>query len=302
MRRSRRLVAAGLLVLVLLLVFGVWRATHRVPRYAGRTLYEWIAELQSTDPLAKPLPADVLSRRENAEAAIRAIGTNALPFLMADLQADYGLKETIHVWISRLPFLNVQVPSTVQDRWARGIIGMEVLGPIAKPWLPELATMATNNIDTGPRALVAVGPDALPAITNLLNSPASPAKLHLIIALIDAVSEDRIKPETASVAVPILLENLRSTNYWTWVGTAPALGAIHQKPELCVPGPVAALSVSGPGMDELRRECIAALGQFGRHATNAVPLLEKACSEPEQSVRDAASTALHQIKQDLRSK
>ena len=297
MRRSRRFLVVGLLVLMLVLVLGVWRATHRVPRYAGRRLYEWIGELQSTDPLGKPFPADVVSRRENAQAAIRRIGTNALPFLMADLQANFTLKDAAYVWLSRLPFLNVQVPSTVQDRWVRGIRGMEVLGPLAKPWLPELTAMATNSIDTGPWALLAVGSDALPAMTNLLTSSGFPAKLYLIIALEDNVSEDRIKPGEAVAAVPALLNALRSTDSYLWIAAARALGTIHQQPELCIPALADAVPDSSR---DLRNECITALGRFGRQATNATPLLERACSDPDESVRTAASNALLRIERDIK--
>lgn len=85
---KKRVLARFLLVLAL--VIGViWLNHPREPKDHGKTLSEWLEETDHGDP-------DTFAP---VDAAVRRMGTNALPFLLNMVQAkDSRLKQTICAW------------------------------------------------------------------------------------------------------------------------------------------------------------------------------------------------------------
>ena len=311
--------SAGLLILG----YAVLSLGPNVPVYQGKDLYAWGAELQQaqqnySDP-------ERWKKLEATTTAIRAMGTNALPFVMADVRAHFTVKDRVFYWLaSRAPFLKLQ-PRKVEDRWVRGIRALEVLGPIAKPYLPELISWTSNNTGYAEGALLAVGPDALPAFTNLLAHSKFPQTGNLIGAFANAVYADRIKPEEAAIALPYLVQVFRSTDaHGRWYA-ASAFGAIHQQPDLCVPLLIGGLTDPTPSV---RQSCVESLGHFGEAASShagklvdifdqtdaftrraicgalasfhsaaaiAVPVLVRGLQDQDENVRISAATGLGQL-------
>jgi hypothetical protein len=232
-----------------------------IPVYQGRNLYEWTAQAQRAQNRDyEPYEQDLAA----AQKAIRALGTNALPWFLADLQARESLKDRALRWLDRRAvFLKLRRPS-IANRWIRGIRGMEVLGPIAQPFLPELIALATNNMGYGPQALIAVGPAALPAWSNLAAHSQFPLTGNLIGALANAVYAGRIQPGEAALVVPILAGAFRSTDAHARRYAASALGAIHLNPSLCVPLLLEGLNDPQP---IIRENCLQSLGAFGEDAS-----------------------------------
>src|SRR5262245_17735868 len=110
---------------------------------------------------------------------------------------------------------------------------------------------------------MAVGPDALPAFTNLIVKSKYPQTGNLIGALANSVYADRIKPEQASVTLPYLVQVFRSSDtHGAWYA-AQAFGAIHREPDLCVPLLVDGLTNSTASF---RAACVQSLGAFGNAA------------------------------------
>lgn len=263
--RARRLLwtwmIAAVLSLLLLTAFFAALVGPKVPVYQGKNLYAWSAEFQAaqqnySDP-------DRWKKIEAATTAIRAIGTNALPFVMADIRARITIKDRVNNWLApRARFLKLQ-PRTVEDRWIRAIRALEALGPIAKPCLPELIALTHKSTGYCEAALMAVGPDALPAFTNLLAISKFPQTGNLIGALANSVYSDRIKPEQAAMTLPYLVQVFRSSDTHGGWYAAQAFGAIHQQPELCVPLLVDGLTNSTPSF---RAACAQSLGAFGAAA------------------------------------
>ena len=254
-------------VAVLLFVFLLTLPqSGKQPSYGGKSLQDWSAlllrALQDDYPMS---PNDLEASRK----AIRAIGTNALPFYLADVQAPPGGKDRVFGWLRRFRlFQRLGAPTavdhwTIEGRWNRGVRGLEVLGPLAKPCLPELIALATNNVVCGPRALVAVGADALPAVTNLMARNPSVSG-PLMRSLADAVNESRIVPEDAVMALPELVRAFQSANYLHRHYAAAALGAIHREPEVCIP-----LLLAGCADTNLlvRQTSAQALGGYGDTAS-----------------------------------
>lgn len=262
---SRRLpwswiITAALTILLLAAFLGTLLGS-KIPVHQNKNLYAWAEELQKaqqnySDP-------DRWKKIEAATAAIRAIGTNALPFVMADIRARVTIKDRVVNWFAvHLRFLNLR-PMPIDRRWVRAIRAFEALGPIAKPCLPELIALTTKRIGYTEDALMAVGPDALPAFTNLLANSKYPQTGNLIGALANSVYSERIKPEQAAATLPYLVRVYRSSDTHGGWYAAQALGAIHQQPELCVPLLVDGLTNSTPSF---RAACAQSLGAFGAAA------------------------------------
>jgi hypothetical protein len=263
--RARRLlwawIIAAVLAILLLIAFFATLVGPKVPVYQGKNLYAWSEDLQNAQ-LSYSDP-DHWKKIETANTAIRAIGTNAIPFVMADIRAPVTIKVRVVNWLApRVRFLKLQ-PIKVEDRWIRAIRVLEALGPIAKPCLPELITLASKSTGYAESALMAVGPDALPPFTNLLATSKYPQTGNLIGALANSVYSDRIKPEQAAVTLPYLVQVFRSSDTHGGWYAAQAFGAIHQQPELCVPLLVDGLTNSTPSF---RAACAQSLGAFGASA------------------------------------
>ena len=293
------------------------------PVYHGKTFYQWAAELQKAQ--ANYSDPERWKKIESTSAAIQAIGTNALPLVMADLRAKYTIKDRAVAWLApRAPFLKLKPPD-VADRWVRGIRAMEVLGPLGRPYLPELITMVSNSTGYSEGALLAVGPDALPVFTNLLANSKYPQTGNLIGSFANAVYANRITPEQAAVALPYLVHVFQSTDsHGRWYA-ASAFGAIHQDPDVCVPLLITGLTDPTPSVREssvqslgafgeaasmhagkladafdrvdplTRRSICSALGNFRSATAICVPVLVRAVSDPNESVRVAAVTSLGQL-------
>ncbi len=303
--------------------YGIIAFTPKAPVYQGKGYYEWTAELQKaqgnySDP-------DRWKKIEAASTASRAMGTNALPLVMADLRARTTIKDRVVAWLApRAPFLKLKPPN-VADRWGRGIRAMEVLGPLGKLYLPELIMMVSNSTGYTEGMLIAIGPDALPAFTNLLAHSKYPQTGNLIAYFANAVYAGRIQPEQAAVALPFLVQVFRSTDsHGRWYA-ASAFGAIHQDPQLCIPLLIEGLQDPSPSV---RQSCVESLGAFGDaagqhagklaeafdkcdaltrgaicrsfgnfHSATAVcvPVLVRGATDSNETVRVAAVTSLGQL-------
>jgi hypothetical protein len=295
----------------------------RLPVFQGKDLYTWATELRlAQQNYSDP---DRWKKVETATAAIRAMGTNALPFVMEDIRAQNTEVDRAIAWLAvKAPFLKLK-PANVADRWVRGTQALEALGPLAKPCLPELVNLASKNTGYIESALVAVGPDALPAFTNLLATSTFPRTGNLIGALANAVYANRIKPEQAAGALPYIIRVFRSTDsHGRWYA-ASALGAIQHDPEICVPLLINGLTDSAPAV---RESCIESLGRFGEAgsayaakladmfeqtdaqtrraicgtlasfhsaAAIAVPILVRALRDPDENVRIWAAMGLGRL-------
>src|SRR5262249_49439741 len=149
------------LAILVAVSFGLISSFPKPLQYEGKTFYQWVSELgKAQDNYTDPGRGKKI---ETASNAIRAMGTNGLPLVMADLRAGSTMKDIVITWLaSHAPFLKLK-PTNVTDRWIRGIRAMEVLGPLGKPYLPEIISMVTNRTGYFEGALMAIGPDALPA-------------------------------------------------------------------------------------------------------------------------------------------
>ncbi|MFO1458373.1 MAG: HEAT repeat domain-containing protein [Verrucomicrobiota bacterium] len=328
MRRLSQLLVILCGAILLMSLFRVFR-TRTLLSYGGRSLEQWTAEAERANQLRFSSPA-AGQDLEQARKAIRAIGTNAMPRILALLNSPRELTiqdQAANFLATNFPSFGIAIRNPSQ-RWIQGIRGFEALGELASPWIPELVAATTNNIGYGSAALVAVGAPALPAVTNLLASSAFPLTGNLIGAFANAIYSGRISESAATIALPSLVAVAESKDSHARGYALTALGAIHQQPELCIPTLLKAVSDPSP---QIQENAIRALGAFGpiagdqvaavaarfkdapwmtRHAicsalarwpngaAVSVPVLLQALRDPELTVRISAATALGEIRAD----
>jgi len=213
----------AMLAVAVAFILAFQTSNPRMPVYQDKTLYEWIALL---DKAADLYPADFQTVAA-AQSAVRAIGTNALPFAMADLNARVTPVDPLIGWLAKhVRFLKVH-PKDVRERRALGVQILEILGPIDAPCLPELIARATNNPGYSEEALLAVGDAALPAFTNLVLRTQFPETGILIRSFTRTLWPGRLKHDAAAVVLPCLMDMTQSKDRDAAVAASEAINALR---------------------------------------------------------------------------
>ncbi len=210
-----------------------WRSAE--PSYQGQSLSHWLEQYYSTIG-----NASASAKQLESAAAIRHIGTNALPMLIRMLGSrDSRLKELMMKWSSKQNLVKFNFTPASQLRFrAQG--GYTILGATAKAQVPELSRLLLNDAPAGVRqcaasALGSVGPEAESAAAALL---------------VAAKDQD---------------EQVRNSSLW-------ALSHIQANPELVLPGLIEGLDDS---FSIARENAAIALGRYGSRATSAIPALTR---------------------------
>lgn len=181
--------AAGLLA-----VAPVLRWTEE-PRHGGRTLDDWLAQMQLTSG----------TQKEQSRQAVRSIGTNAVPYLLKYVRYESGrARRRLGTMLEHAPLQIVGL----RRRWAdperfreMGVEGFRALGEAAVGAVPELE----KQLNHGPHpasaaaALAGIGPATLPVLMNAVRSELPETRRSAVVALGHLGS-------AAYPAVPILLE------------------------------------------------------------------------------------------------
>jgi hypothetical protein len=162
-RRRRLLLGFGGVIVLLLLAFFVWTrfdAGLSGPRHGGKSLRQWITDMDSPDPLV----------RTQAIASIRRIGTNALPFLIDWMEhRDTDSERSVYDWLTSRRALVSLWPVVMRNcethREYLALLGFYALGAEAQAALPSLERLVRSKDRTRPakplnaaRAYVYVSP------------------------------------------------------------------------------------------------------------------------------------------------
>lgn len=204
------------------------------------------------------------NNQDGAEA-IRAIGTNAIPFLLQMLREhDSEVKTLFFKWMAKQDVIQLDhVPAN--DRHYEAVAAFKVLGSKASNAVPELLKIYTRNKHE----------DVLVSVSDCLGY---------------------IGP-AASPAIPALLRCANgSTEETSRYAAISALGEIGAQPEFVVPKLIPILSDA----DSFARcQSAVALGNFGSQAWTAIPLIiENLDREHDPWWRNKYFMALHEIDWD----
>lgn len=163
MRRRSWIAFLGVCGIALLLAIG-WH--RREPEYRARPLNYWLRGFESEVPSA---------RWQSAEA-IRHIGTNALPWLVARLEhkpvtQESRWRETICAWLSKQSVIKFTMPRPANERF-EALAALDALGPTAKDAIPAVEKLL-HETPPDPRAslvLARLGPDSVAVLTRALTN------------------------------------------------------------------------------------------------------------------------------------
>jgi HEAT repeat protein len=235
------------------------------PIYNGRPLHEWAEETQDQNIDFSPSPNAL-----QAAAALRAVGSDAIPWLVK--------------WI-KPPYMDSTLPGGAVE-------SLKILGPQAKPAIPELAKILNQKQmkmedytawSSAAEALSYLGSDSIPimleAATNLQGQ-------HIQWELIKDFGNMETNGASAILA---LIGWTKDKDSWVRGGAIEALGEIGLEPEKVIP--VLRKALNDPD-DLVRRDAGSALGEFGKKAKDALPDLIKALDDPDYQVQTGAIEGL----------
>jgi HEAT repeat protein len=219
--------------------------------------------------------------------------TRALTHELKSSSPDVRILSALALWqadrrTTGLPTLRAALAGTSGSKqWAAWALAR--FGPAAAPAAPDLVRLLADRDDSVRdwvfRALEAIGPDAVPALTQGCKSVVPGVRVEAAEAL------GRIGPGADS-AVPTLLPLLQDTSAGPRVAAARALGRIAPESDAVVARLRETLREND---NDLRLESARALGAFGSRASSAIPELRVAVKDPVRRVRNAAARALVRI-------
>ncbi|HXT41830.1 MAG TPA: HEAT repeat domain-containing protein [Candidatus Angelobacter sp.] len=287
-RRYQRatLVAIGVIALVFLLAILL---RPREPAYQGKRLSQWMEDFDGDQ-----------ETEDRAMVAVKAIGTNAVPFLLDVIRAKEPVWEPKLVWLE----WKLMGLSGHREPWPgntptfkhqmRAIMAFQALGSSAEVAIPELTVLlqAEDTAGHAALALASIGSNAVPSLATALTNSNAKIRAFTAIALGGVSSE-------STTIVPLLIHSLKDDSYSVRGMAARSLGELRQFPELVVPALLEALQETNIFV---RSSSAWALGRLGAPAKAAVPALLKAQSDPEEQVSRAAAYALKQIDPQVASK
>jgi hypothetical protein len=257
--KTGRIILLALLLSLAILGIALWPRSKGEPIYQGRPLSGWIEDYYSAQPKEK---------RDRAIEAVQHIGTNALPFLMAELcSRDTRTRTKLYELATKQHLVRVPLwPGYFRRQ--RATVGFKMLGPTAKPVVPELIKLledSNTSISVRYEAATVLG---------------------------------RIGPE-AKAAVPVLLRLLTEPDQYMRIHAASSLGDIGADAERVVPALVGNLAHSNR---ELRYVAAVSIRKFGARAESALPALRQAGKDSDRDVRERADLGVQTIERALRDR
>jgi HEAT repeat protein len=294
---TRRRIASTTAVLAALALLA-WLALHpSEPSFKGKSLSAWLEQARQNNEVQNALQ-DVHLNTPSARA-VRAMGKDALPSLIRMAHTgDTPLRKRIIDLSSQYDWLRLH-PQPFENIQMKTAYGFLVLGPEAKPALPELISMLT---DPAPevRVLAAfaigkIGPDGAPAI---------PALQGLITNSLSANANRKFwtdEKALAAFALGAMGPAARSA--------LPQIELLRKDSNLFVRAvaEVGYIKITGHGLDAILEQlkdppdstnwtfAAHAVGFLGTNGAPAVPLLIQALQHTNASVRDTALNSLSLI-------
>jgi len=285
--RKGPLFLTAFVVLGLAGAFYAMRLWEVQPRYAGRSLNQWVRRLGKR-------PNDAEARQ-----AITQIGTNAIPYLLKWIAYCPNRPNIVLSKVNEAGYrvIKRKGPLLMDSAWfqAEGAVtAFRALGPAAEPARPALGRLLTNSSGVGAESdvtertrsllLPARAPD-LPWLLTLLTNGTAPYP-HQAIDLILSLGPDVVP------FVPLLVQCLDSTNLFLPAYSAKELGMLHREPGLVVPALIRCLSSSN---SYTRAQAARSLAEFPTEALPAAPRIRSLLSDPEPLVRTSATNALQSL-------
>jgi HEAT repeat protein len=261
----------------------IWSVSSKEPVYQGRSLSSWLDEWGHASN----------NRTNHAAIAIRAIGSNGVPFLLARISRNESTNEIIF-WRFAEKFVpdawNPLYRDTPRELTAAEAINL--LGVEAKSAFPTLTNLFSHKINLVATSvgLAGLGHEGVTVLLEALTNKDWLVRNFAASALGEANSDlDKVIPALIEIT---RMKCTKQEDYLVVDGAGIGLMQLQKQSETVVPA--LAQLISSP--DNTTRLLAAAfLRGFGTDAKAAVPVLLKARTDVNAGVRDAAENALKEI-------
>jgi hypothetical protein len=265
----------------------LWAATwlllsHREQPYNGKSLSAWTDQYEKYWAAAPKSPD--WAKRGEAEAAIRHIGTNAIPRLLAWVGVrDSPLKTQLLALSRRQKILKLPLRPAAYYH-LKGHMGFMALGTVAKPGASDGQVSVEGMVMEG------VGKPAASGLIELLHDKDTEVRATATVCLCSFAPD-------AKDAVPALVQALNEAGKGDFAlinSSILALGIIHAEPDLVVP--LLVEYVNGA-----RKDCghsltaIVALGCYKEKAQSAVPAVLAYLNKADATQRVVINTVLRDL-------
>ena len=289
MKRSKLVIRLAVLaVAVGLVVFALVRPAAREPVYHGRPLREWLVEFDHGGG----------TTNSAAQEAIRAMGTNCLPFLIGYLRSKDPLFNRLRVSLKARLKLSARKGGEYAVFWhCRAATACGELGQDGAPAFPAMME-AMNDQHAASDVAAALSrmlPKSAPVLTNVLATGNIMARSTAAWGLTTAYSH----PEIEEMARTALVNALRDPAPGVRMNAASAFMFWNKRLDLVVPELTDALSDPDPSV---RGNAATSLGNFGSAAKPAVPELLKLLEDSNDYPRKRAMEMLQKIDPEAAAK
>lgn len=256
----------------------------------GHPLSYWVGTLDTTHAGNGVTWSSMPPQKEKhviALKAIRAVGTNAIPFLLRDLEATNSAfsieKKRVLDAIYKLTHFNgagrFQSVSPAEIKRWQAAVALESLGDEVAEIIPILESVLARPDGSSGCAkeaafiLANMGPRGVSVVTNA----AVGSNEWAGICAFWSIGQH---PSLATNLVPFLLQTATHTNQFYSYGSVWALGIAHTDPGRVVPLLTSLLQDSN---SNIRSFAAKALGEFGAAAQMAVPALKELTTDSTTS-------------------
>jgi HEAT repeat protein len=248
------------------------------PFHEGHRLSYWVRELNCDDT----------ARSEIAAQALRRIGTNALPSLVAMIgQRESPMTELPREFSTELSEMGLPVPRPSETQ-VNAVNAFRVLGPGARPAIPALLQLANQetSVWAAALALIHIGPEGPRVLYQALTNESRMVRLE-ILTQVDPVNIP------ARTAASTLVRCLADVDPEVRTMAAIQLGRLGRLPEVGVPALAKLMTDDVP---DCRSSAARALAGFGLGAARAESHLTEALDDADAEVRQAASYTLKRLR------
>jgi HEAT repeat protein len=283
MSKPRRIWMSVAIVAAVSLAALVTLNRSREPRYNGRTVSEWISDVGS---------GGSVSGNQQIRLMLAALGSNAIPPLLANLTADDAALSQLMRWTSKSTLAPSfarawAVTNLARTTWRvqSAAQALELLGPKASPATLQLERLALKNSLPGHvavRVLEKIGQSAVPSLVRLLTD-APPHRRILIVGSLERIFrgiEDAEGP---------LIGLLNDPDKRVRIFVAVTLSKLRTPPQQAIPALAEALGLQHEGY---WHEAIRALELYAPEHPEALVAIREASKSVDPSLRRLAEDSL----------
>jgi len=289
-RQTSAFLSAGALGLAGLAIYFLFPGE---PVYHGKRLNAWVADLH---------PRAGEARQAEAELALRAIGTNAVPYLLELLRhREPRLLRELRGFSQRTKTF-LRMDSELELPWVAAVerdlqlsAAFAALGPCAKPAFPTLTILLLRpeTASVSASALARIGPEAFRPLTHALESPLAEVRAAAAGAL-------GTMPGDPATILPALRKALADSDKFVRINAVISLGQIAEtRPEAVLDDLIRGLRDSSPSVKIFAADFLARLGKDAR---SAVPELVNMAEGLDRLASGKAVSALKQIDPEAAAK